>query len=396
MNIIFITTLYPAFPNQSRMEMSYAVHYFAQEYAKQHEVTVIRLFPSYPSLFNAFGKARRAKKILQHEDKFDMDGVSVCRIPIRKYPKIDYFRQDVIEVSKRAIKCLGQDAAPDLVICDILNPSIYVGERISKHFKSKLVASLHNSDKFYLQKNKNRLKFMAIEDHIENIIFRSTVIETTFMKMYKGKKDATAFATVLFGIQDDDLLSEQEFLTKINKPMKEIVVACSLIELKKVNVLISAFSRISSNSDYILRVIGDGPEKMRLMELAVLAGCKDQVIFEGQKSREDVLRCMQNADVFAMVSSPETFGLVYVEAMAKGFITIGSRGEGIDGVIVDGLNGYLCSPDSVVELEQVLKKALQIDIQEKEAILSCARITASEMTYKKLAIELLNKVEIRG
>ena len=49
---------------------------------------------------------------------------------------------------------------------------------------------------------------------------------------------------------------------------------------------------------------------------------------------------MEESDVFAMVSSPETFGLVYIEAMAKGCVTIGSKGEGIDGVIVNNENGF--------------------------------------------------------
>jgi len=34
-----------------------------------------------------------------------------------------------------------------------------------------------------------------------------------------------------------------------------------------------------------------------------------------------------------MVSAPETFGLVYLEAMAKGCIVIGTKNWGIDGIV---------------------------------------------------------------
>ena len=58
--------------------------------------------------------------------------------------------------------------------------------------------------------------------------------------------------------------------------------------------------------------------------------------------REEVIRQMDNHDVFVMISRNETFGLVYLEAMARGCITIASRNEGFDGVIEHGVNGFLC------------------------------------------------------
>ena len=45
-------------------------------------------------------------------------------------------------------------------------------------------------------------------------------------------------------------------------------------------------------------------------------------------------------NVWIMISKNETFGLVYLEAMARGCITIGSRNQGIDGVINHGVNGF--------------------------------------------------------
>lgn len=46
-----------------------------------------------------------------------------------------------------------------------------------------------------------------------------------------------------------------------------------------------------------------------------------------------------------MVSAHEAFGLVYVEAMAKGCITVATAGQGIDGVIVDGKMVFVCIPE---------------------------------------------------
>ena len=52
-----------------------------------------------------------------------------------------------------------------------------------------------------------------------------------------------------------------------------------------------------------------------------------------------------------MISKNEAFGLVYLEAMLAGCI-VASR-NGIDGIIIDGYNGFLC--DMVIKgIEEVI------------------------------------------
>ncbi len=48
-----------------------------------------------------------------------------------------------------------------------------------------------------------------------------------------------------------------------------------------------------------------------------------------------------NDNPSVMNSRNEAFGLVYFEAMARGCIIITSRKEGFDGIIQDGVNGFL-------------------------------------------------------
>ena len=54
------------------------------------------------------------------------------------------------------------------------------------------------------------------------------------------------------------------------------------------------------------------------------------------------------SDVFVLPSVNETFGMVYLEAMSQGCIPIGTSGEGIDGIIENGKNGYLCDRNNFV------------------------------------------------
>ena len=66
-----------------------------------------------------------------------------------------------------------------------------------------------------------------------------------------------------------------------------------------------------------------------------------------------------------MVSENETLGLVYLEVMAQGCIPVGSRGEAIDGIIVDGRNGFLVNPNNEEDLCLVILKINKMDKEKK-------------------------------
>ena len=98
---------------------------------------------------------------------------------------------------------------------------------------------------------------------------------------------------------------------------------------------------------------------------------------------------MKDADVFIMLSSPETYGLVYLEAMANGCVTVASRGEGFDGIIESGKNGFLENPASVEDAARVLTAVHDLsDEQRREVILNGYRLAAS-MTEEQTARRFL-------
>ena len=48
-----------------------------------------------------------------------------------------------------------------------------------------------------------------------------------------------------------------------------------------------------------------------------------------------------------MVSDNETFGMVYIEAMLAGCVTIASKAGGVDGVIIDGKMDFIKQGDTM-------------------------------------------------
>ena len=93
-----------------------------------------------------------------------------------------------------------------------------------------------------------------------------------------------------------------------------------------------------------------------------------------------------------MISDNETFGLVYLEAMALGCVTIASKGGGIDGIIIDGENGFLCNPGDANDLSRIIDKLRKYDKEELRLISEKAVHTAKMYTDEKVAETYLNAI----
>lgn len=101
---------------------------------------------------------------------------------------------------------------------------------------------------------------------------------------------------------------------------------------------------------------------------------------------------MQNSDIFCMPSQNETLGLVYLEAMSKGCITIGTQNEGIDGIIVDHKNGFLVEPNEA-SLSKTLKQIFDMKEEELVKISDEAIKTAKIYTEKNMSKKYFNLIK---
>lgn len=130
----------------------------------------------------------------------------------------------------------------------------------------------------------------------------------------------------------------------------------NLIPTKGYELLLRGFAQATASMpDCQLEIIGDGPERGRLIGLANNIGIAGRVIFFGRLGREAVADAMKRCAVFALPSSYEGLGCVYLEAMASGKPAIGCSGQGIEDIIENGENGMLITPGSQEELSLALR-----------------------------------------
>ncbi len=391
MNILIITRLYPEFAGQSRLEATYAVHDFAKEWAQCHQVYVMRVFGYYP-LSKYFSKIGLGKKstLYSEEKSFCLDGVTIFRILVNRLHRVRYSRYFLKAASKKIEKEIESHFIPDLIVCHILKPNIFIGNMLKNKFACKLVWCLHETDLRILKSKKDAKALYEVEYNIDKIAQRSYKIQKEFLSHYQGEKSKEDFFIAMSGIDTEQIISLEKLNTKVTHPVKQFISVANLIERKNVDVVIRAFSRINEAQKYDLVIVGDGPERVNLEKLIVDLNCQGSVHLVGLKSKEEVLVLMENSDVFVMVSSHETLGLVYLEAMAKGCLVIGSKGEGIDGTIIDNENGFLCESGSVEALAKVLTHVTEIDTIEKKRLTNSAVNTAKSLSQEEVADKYLN------
>ena len=87
-------------------------------------------------------------------------------------------------------------------------------------------------------------------------------------------------------------------------------------------------------------IVGDGPARESLQELAVSLGVQERVIFTGMVPPTKVQEYYQLGDIFVSASTSETQGLTYIEASANGLPLLCRKDPCLRDVMVTGENGY--------------------------------------------------------
>jgi glycosyltransferase involved in cell wall biosynthesis len=163
----------------------------------------------------------------------------------------------------------------------------------------------------------------------------------------------------------------------------------NLIPIKGHALLLRAFARVANSFPTCsLEIIGDGPERGELERFVKHLGIDGRVRFLGRQRREEVAAAMQRCALFALPSSYEGLGCVYLEAMACGKPVIGCNGQGIDEIIQHGRNGVLVSPDNEPELSDALTMLLSSEALRQRMGHSACETVRSRHTISHQAAQL--------
>src|SRR5215467_4169576 len=134
-----------------------------------------------------------------------------------------------------------------------------------------------------------------------------------------------------------------------------IVTVGRLVPWKQIDHLIEA---IHDCKDAGLVIVGDGPERERLENLACANQVTHRVYFAGQRSKEETVALMAACDLFVLNSSYEGFPHVVLEAMSVGLPVVATSVGGTPELVHDGQNGLLIVPNANGALSSTLRRLL--------------------------------------
>jgi len=175
----------------------------------------------------------------------------------------------------------------------------------------------------------------------------------------------------------------------------EIVTVARLVAKKGIDLLLRAFAA-SNATDWHLRILGDGPERRTLEDLARELGLGDRVIFEGARPHAVCLKAISEAGLFVLPCRTAETGdkdgipVVLMEAMAASRCVIAGRLPAIEELVEDTVSGVLVPGNDADALAQAID-AVTSDIGLRERLGTAARAKVAAEFSDEINIERLER-----
>jgi glycogen synthase len=165
----------------------------------------------------------------------------------------------------------------------------------------------------------------------------------------------------------------------------------SLVDRKAPDVLLRAIAATAARC----MVVGDGPLREQLEQLAWHLGISERVVFAGAVHPSDVHRYYERAIALVLPSMSEGVPLVGLEALRSGIPVIASRLDGIATVVRDEHNGLLVPPGDVTALAVAICR-LSVDVPLRHRLRETALEEAPDVPDWHDVISLLRMVYSRA
>lgn len=396
--ILLLTPGYKA--DDTGINASPVINFFAKDWTRQgYDVRVIHLHAKFPAIMR--WAANLNKKWLESkfsvtictkdvtERKYLDEMVPVYRITMDKLkPHGRFFKSTINKATSKIITyCDEEKFVPDVIISHWVNPCIEIMQALKNKYHVPIVDVLHSNGeeiaKLYGEKAKDVVEAVDIWG------YRCKAIKENFEAVYGPRaKWIYSYSGIPDSyISDDTPYREYRF--------KDRYIYCGNLRARKnpVSVIEAIAKCYKKEDDFSLTYVGVGAGEQQVKEIARSEGYSDkQLVMAGFVARGEVRNMMSQSDVFVLISRNEVFGLVYLEAMSVGCITIASRNEGFDGIIQDGVNGFLCEAGNATELATIINRIKNMSSEDRQTISNNAMDTARKMTDSMVAKDYIEGV----
>lgn len=317
-------------------------------------------------------------------------------VEVNNYSVFQYPPYDIALASKMAdvikdekLDVLHVHYAIPHAVCAVLARDM-CGENIG------IVTTLHGTDISVLGEDSTLQQ--AIKYGIDRSDIVTTVSDALKEETYERIETTKPIETI-YNFVDEDVFHpvdgnklKKEF--GIREDERVLIHISNFRKIKNIPDVIDAFMKVREAIPAKLLLVGDGPEKHRVMDKVKTMPYKNDVLFLGKQ--ENIAELFSISDLKLLLSEKESFGLVLLEAMACGVPGIGTNIGGIPEVIEHGTNGYLVELGDVdavaryaIELLSDEAKLVQFRMNALDSVQTKFKsekiIEQYEMIYEKLA-----------
>ena len=261
------------------------------------------------------------------DGRFTIKPLKYLRLPGKQ---LSYLLIDTI----RPERLVDKNALPDLCHAHYIMPDGYIACKIEEKYGVPYIVSVRTSDTAHVKnlnyKGRVYNKFIKVLKNARQIIVHNRPQQEFISRL--------GYDSVLMphGIERDTM---NNTALKRENPLV-ISVAADLIRRKNIDYVIRATKEYTGNKAIRLIIAGDGVCRSLLQQLA---GNAANINFLGKITHKEVLSLLEKSHIFALPSVNETFGLVYLEAVAKRNAVICHKNEGVDGLFDDGKEMMFCN-----------------------------------------------------
>lgn len=259
------------------------------------------------------------------------------------YDMTDKQLEQFCEAFDKAIEEEIKEFKPDI----IHTQHIWVISSIACKYNIPTVVTSHGTDIIGIQKgDRYKSKAEQVIENAKKIIAVSKENAALIIKHFPKAKPETiqaGYDPKVFNIQEYD---KKEILSKYGieyNNQKIVLFAGRLSYFKGVDILLNA-AKIYENENIITLIAGNGALRKELKALAKKLELKN-VYFIGHKTQKTLKKLYNIADVFAMPSRMEAFGLVAIEALACGTPVVCSEAGGMKEYITPKVGRLIKSED---------------------------------------------------
>ena len=265
-------------------------------------------------------------------------------IPFKYFPRLSTWLY-----SKRFFKLfkmiLEKEGVPDIIHCHYLF-NIPLAALVAKKYGIPVVETEHWSD-IKKQKLPNYVFFLSrYYDSVHSVVTVSEALKKTLEQKFNVNSER------IYNMVANDYFENIPPRKKSNNTVQLITIG-SLIHRKGFDILIEALSGLEP-SDWELTIIGEGPLHEDIQKQINGKALGNRIILLGKQDKKSIKDLMNKSDVFVLASRSETFGVVYIEAMACGIPVIATRCGGPEEFVTSEI-GKLVEVEDVEGLRSELK-----------------------------------------